>query len=84
MRDLVTSSARTTADLGQLAWQAGLAQARIALDELGRRVEPRASWDDLVLPGAQRVILDEIAAHVRQRATVMRTGVRRCCAAGSA
>jgi hypothetical protein len=67
---LVTSRAQTTADLGRLAWQAGLAEARVALDELGRRVEPRASWDDLVLPGPQRVILDEIAAHVRQRATV--------------
>ena len=70
VRHLVTSRAQTTADLGQLAWQAGLAEARVALDELGRRVEPRASWDDLVLPGPQRVILDEIAAHVRQRATV--------------
>jgi hypothetical protein len=70
VRHQVTSRAQTTADIGQLAWQAGLAEARVALDELGRRVEPRASWDDLVLPGAQRVILDEIAAHVRQRATV--------------
>ena len=70
VRHQVTSRAETTADIGQLAWQAGLAEARVALDELGRRVQPRASWDDLVLPGPQRVILDEIAAHVRQRATV--------------
>ncbi len=70
VRHQVTSGAHTPADIGRLAWQAGLAEARVALDELGRRVEPRASWDDLVLPGPQRVILDEIAAHVRQRATV--------------
>ncbi|MCP2259152.1 ATPase family associated with various cellular activities (AAA) [Streptoalloteichus tenebrarius] len=53
-----------------LAWRAGLRQARVALDELGRRVEPRARWDDLVVPEAQRAILAEIVAQVRQRATV--------------
>ena len=58
------------ADVCRLAWRAGLAQARIALDELGQRVEPRAGWDDLVVPGQQRTTLREIAAHVRQRATV--------------
>jgi hypothetical protein len=63
-------SAGPTADIGQLAWAAALAETRVALDELGQRVEPRAGWDDLVLPGPQRVILDELTAHVRQRATV--------------
>ena len=57
-------------DISRLAWQAGLAEARVALDRLGRRVEPSAGWDDLVLPGQQRQILTEIAAHVRQRAVV--------------
>ncbi|MFE5854725.1 ATP-binding protein [Streptomyces sp. NPDC056500] len=52
------------------AWSAGLAHARIALDELGRRVEPQGGWDDLVVPERQRRILREIVAHVRQRATV--------------
>jgi SpoVK/Ycf46/Vps4 family AAA+-type ATPase len=54
----------------ELAWQAGRAEARVALDELGPRLEPRATRHDLVLPAPQRVILDEIVAHVRQRATV--------------
>ena len=58
------------ADIGQLAWRAALAETRLALDELGQQVEPQAGWDDLVLPGPQRVILDELTAHVRQRATV--------------
>jgi ATPase family associated with various cellular activities (AAA) len=58
------------ADIPRLAWQAGLAEARVGLDELGRRVEPRATMDDLVLPAQQRAVLDEIAAHVRQRARV--------------
>jgi hypothetical protein len=52
------------------AWQAGLDHARLALDDLGRRMEPRARRGDLVLPASQRTVLDEIVAHVRQRATV--------------
>jgi AAA+ superfamily predicted ATPase len=52
------------------AWRAGLSHARIALDELGRRVESQVGWDDLVVPERQRRILREIVAHVRQRATV--------------
>ncbi|GGK74503.1 ATP-binding protein [Mangrovihabitans endophyticus] len=54
----------------RLAWQAGLDHARMALDDLGRRITPRASWDDLVLPAAQRAVLGEIVAHVRRRSTV--------------
>ncbi|MGP3999964.1 ATP-binding protein [Streptomyces sp. 8N706] len=54
----------------RLAWRAGLTEARMGLDELGRRVEPAAAWDDLVLAERQRRILREIVAHVRQRGTV--------------
>jgi hypothetical protein len=57
-------------DGAHLAWQAGLAQARMALDELGRRIEPQAVSADLVLPAAQRSTLNEIVAHVRQRSKV--------------
>ncbi|HEU5161287.1 MAG TPA: ATP-binding protein [Streptosporangiaceae bacterium] len=57
-------------ELTRRAWQAGLAEARVALDELGQRIEPRARWDDLVVPAQQRTVLREIVAHVRQRATV--------------
>ncbi|MCC5480619.1 AAA family ATPase [Streptomyces barringtoniae] len=57
-------------DPTQLAWRAGLVEARMALDELGRRVEPRAGWDDLVVAERQRAILREIVAHVRRRGTV--------------
>jgi len=64
------SDAGPAADVGQLAWRGALAETRAELDELGQRVEPRAGWDDLVLPGPQRVVLDELTAHVRQRATV--------------
>jgi SpoVK/Ycf46/Vps4 family AAA+-type ATPase len=45
-------------------------QARPRLDELAQRLEPGASWEQLVLPDAQRQILRDMAAHVRQRTTV--------------
>ncbi|MFJ8622353.1 ATP-binding protein [Kitasatospora sp. NPDC093550] len=58
------------ADVSRLAWLAGLVEARMSLDELGRRVEPRAGWDDLVLEERQLATLREIVAHVRRRGTV--------------
>ncbi|MEU9578122.1 ATP-binding protein [Streptomyces chilikensis] len=57
-------------DAARLAWQAGLEEARIGMDQLGRRIEPQAGWDDLVLHERQLGVLREIVAHVRQRATV--------------
>lgn len=57
-------------DAAELAWRAGLDEARIGMDELGRRIEPQAGWDDLVLHERQTGVLREIVAHVRQRATV--------------
>jgi SpoVK/Ycf46/Vps4 family AAA+-type ATPase len=57
-------------DAAQLAWQAGMEEARVGMDELGRRIEPEAGWDDLVLHERQTSVLREIVAHVRQRATV--------------
>ncbi len=60
-------------DFGILLWDACRVQARPALDDLAQRIEPSAGWEDLVLPEMQRQILHEIAAHVRQRATVYET-----------
>ncbi|KUN67113.1 AAA family ATPase [Streptomyces canus] len=57
-------------DAAELAWRAGLDEARIGMDELGRRIGPQAGWDDLVLHERQTGVLREIVAHVRQRATV--------------
>ncbi|MEO7719465.1 MAG: ATP-binding protein [Capsulimonas sp.] len=54
-------------------WDAVRSQARPRLDDLAQRIESHAGWDDLVLPEAQRLILRDIAAHVRQRATVYET-----------
>ncbi|MER5556015.1 ATP-binding protein [Streptomyces sp. NPDC002793] len=57
-------------DAAGLAWQAGLTEARMGMDELGRRIEPQAAWGDLVLAERQVRVLREITAHVRQRSTV--------------
>lgn len=57
-------------DPAGLAWRAALDEARIGMDELGRRIEPEAGWGDLVLHDRQTSVLREIVAHVRQRATV--------------
>jgi hypothetical protein len=57
-------------DAARLAWRAGLEEARLGMDALGRRIEPQAGWDDLVLHERQTAVLREIVAHVRQRPTV--------------
>ncbi|WP_020672138.1 ATP-binding protein [Amycolatopsis nigrescens] len=61
---------RETGEPAGLAWRAGLAESRMALDELGQRIEPRAGREDLVLAHRERAVLAEIIAHVRARATV--------------
>jgi len=55
---------------GAALWDICRAQARRGLEGLAQRIEPAATWDDLVLPEQQRQILREMALQVRQRATV--------------
>ena len=43
--------------LGPLLWDACRAQARARLDDLAQRIEPAATWDDLVLPELQRQVV---------------------------
>ncbi|MEC4880032.1 MAG: ATP-binding protein [Scytonema sp. PMC 1070.18] len=57
-------------DWSNILWDACRMQARPRLDELAQRITPTVNWQDLVLPTAQEQMLHEIAAHVRQRATV--------------
>ena len=56
--------------LGHAAWRIGRAHARRSMEQLARRIEPKADWDSLVLPEAQTGTLRQIASHVRQRVTV--------------
>ncbi len=60
---------RVTA-IGDYLWQETRARTRPQLDELVERVEPRAGWDDIVLPPRQRDILRTIAAQVSRRSFV--------------
>jgi len=55
---------------GKLLWDACRVQARPRLDNLAQRIEPAATWDDLVLPEMQSQTLLEIAVHVKERAKV--------------
>ncbi|MEH2073472.1 MAG: ATP-binding protein [Nostoc sp.] len=57
-------------DITSILWDACRVQARPRLDELAQRIEPSGDWEDLVLPEAQKQVLRDIAAHVRQRSTV--------------
>jgi hypothetical protein len=43
------------------------------LTSMGRRLSPRARWEDLVLPPGQEDHLHEVVAHVRHRGRVMDT-----------
>jgi hypothetical protein len=67
------SSSVDGAVLATELWNAGRAQSRPRLDDLAQRIQPVATWDDLVLPEAERRTLAEVAAHVAHRATVYET-----------
>ena len=58
---------------GQGLWEACRAEARHSLEELAQRIEPAATWYDLVLPEPQQQILRDLATHVRHRSTVYET-----------
>jgi len=51
-------------------WGACLIWTRPRLDRLAQRIEPKATWEELVLPDEQLSLLREIAAQVRQRSVV--------------
>jgi hypothetical protein len=72
---IAAASARALADaqdegsdgLGQVLWNACRAQVGPRLDGLAQRIEPAATWEDLVMPDLQRQMLHNIVAQVRQR-----------------
>lgn len=51
-------------------WDACRVQARASLDGLAQRIEPVATWHDLVLPDQQTRTLREVVTQVRYRAHV--------------
>ncbi len=70
----VNSDISTESDaLARMLWDTCRVQVRSRLDDLAQRIEPAATWDDLVLPELQRQVLRDVAVHVKQRATVYET-----------
>ena len=55
-------------------WDACLAATRPGLEGLAERIEPKASWDDIVLPVTEMKLLAQIAAQVRNRGKVYERG----------
>jgi hypothetical protein len=60
--------------LGPVVWDLCRRRLRSALDGLASRIDSNLSWDDLVLPPAQKEILRGIAAQLRQRTRVYEQG----------
>ena len=75
-RALTDTAANDTAapgapgDVGSVLWQACRHTTRGGLDQLAQRLESTATFDDLVLPDAQRALLADILGHVRHRGLV--------------
>ncbi|OOG37428.1 AAA family ATPase [Rhodanobacter sp. C05] len=57
-------------DVNAITWRICRQHGRRSLEKLARRIEPRATWSELVLPPAQTETLQQIAIHMRQRAVV--------------
>jgi hypothetical protein len=55
---------------GERLWEFCRGQARSGLDRLADQVKGSSGWDDLILPEAQREMLQEIILHVRHRSEV--------------
>ncbi|PYI93693.1 MAG: AAA family ATPase [Verrucomicrobia bacterium] len=53
--------------LPEKVWDICRQSERPRLDALAQRLEPKMTWDDLVLPRGEMKLLREIAAQVRQR-----------------
>ena len=71
IRDAAALAART--DRGrQGLWAACRAHARPRLDALAQRIEPIASWEDIVLADEELVLLRHLVDQVRGRSTVLR------------
>jgi ATP-dependent 26S proteasome regulatory subunit len=54
-------------------WEICRMQARPRIDDLAQRIEPAATWQDLILPEAQMQTLRTILTHVRHRSQVYET-----------
>jgi hypothetical protein len=56
--------------LEERLWKSCLAASRPKLERLAQRIDAKATWDDIVLPGEEQGLLRQIAQQVRQRSRV--------------
>jgi hypothetical protein len=68
--NVATSTAATEDPVRDRAWSACRDLVRPRLDSLAQRLEPKATWDDLVMTEEPLNLLRQIAAHVRERSKV--------------
>jgi hypothetical protein len=54
-------------------WDHCMADSRPRMDALAQRLEPKATWDDLVLPEPERALIRQIANQLGRRGTVYET-----------
>ncbi|MUL34941.1 ATP-binding protein [Gloeocapsopsis dulcis] len=66
----VTTTADNKHTWHKQLWDACLASTRPQLDTLAQRLEPKATWDNIVLPTEEMNLLHQIANQVKQRHTV--------------
>jgi hypothetical protein len=69
-RRVLAEPAREDQSVQERLWDACLASTRPRLDAMAQRLDPRATWDDIVLPAPELKLLQQIADQVGQRATV--------------
>ena len=62
-----TQAAGDSRALADTAWSVSRTSERPRLDSLAQRLEPKVTWDDLVLPKAETDLLRQIAAQAAQR-----------------
>jgi ATPase family associated with various cellular activities (AAA) len=57
-------------DIHQRAWRACVSATRLRLDALAQRIDPKATWDDFVLPEQELRLLRQIPDQYRNRSRV--------------
>jgi hypothetical protein len=74
IQQITESARRQTAEdarpLSENLWEACLKETRPRLETLAQRLEPKATWDEIVLAEQETALLHQIAEQVGQRNTV--------------
>jgi SpoVK/Ycf46/Vps4 family AAA+-type ATPase len=64
---LMTAAAPEEVTPSERVWEVCRNLTRPEMDSLAQRLEPKATWDDLILPVEQMSLMRQIAAQVRER-----------------